>query len=64
MTYLSLEVSAINLPLKNKQPSILKDTERVQVGCFMSVRLLLIHNSWLHSIITQMDMFLWPVTSG
>lgn len=59
MTYLSLEVSFINLPLKNEQPSALKDKEksRLDASCLLGS-----NSSWLHSIIKQMDMFMWPIT--
>lgn len=63
MTYLSLEVSFINLPLKNEQPSALKDKEKswLDASCLLGSNSY-IQNSWLHSIITQMDLFMWPIT--
>lgn len=62
MTYLSLEVSFINLPLMNEQPSALKDTEKSRLDACLLGSNSYIQNSWLHAIITQMDMFLWPIT--
>lgn len=50
-------------PPKNKQP--LRSFEgHAGSGLDASMCVLLLHNSWLHAISTQMDMFPWPITSG